>query len=186
MTNHETLLGALVRFTLERKLVVVIGVGLMLLASAIQAPVGRAAELIPALTHAARFDTKLLAERGLDAREIEVAVLGNDPIEASVPGEIRTGRDFYDYEAKYHDDDTQLLIPAELPEATDQRIRQLAVEAFRVLKCWGMARVDFFVERDSGVVYVNELNTLPGFTEGSMYPRLWEASGISLPHLVDR
>ena len=101
-------------------------------------------------------------------------------------GEIISENDFYDYEAKYISDDTQLIIPAALPEALADEIRAMALSAFRVLKCWGMARVDFFVEHDGGRVWLNELNTLPGFTEGSMYPRLWDASGISLPHLVDR
>jgi D-alanine-D-alanine ligase len=97
-----------------------------------------------------------------------------------------SANEFYDYEAKYASDDTRLVIPAPLPEPVAERMRELAITSFQVLKCWGMARVDFFVEGDGNNVYVNELNTLPGFTEGSMYPRLWEASGIALPAVVDR
>jgi D-alanine-D-alanine ligase len=148
--------------------------------------VGKAAELLPALTHAARFDTKLLAEQALDAREIEVALLGNDPIEASVPGEIRTGRDFYDYEAKYHDSDTELLIPAPLDADQTTEVRRLAVEATQALEGAGLARVDFLLDRTTGQFFINEVNSLPGFTEGSMYPKLWEASGLSYSGLLDR
>ncbi len=148
--------------------------------------VGKSAELIPALTHAARFDTKLLAEQGLDAREIEVALLGNDPIEASVPGEIRTRREFYDYEAKYHDNDTELLIPAPLDNEQTAEVRRLAIEATLALEGAGLARVDFLLDRISGQFFVNEVNSLPGFTEGSMYPKLWEASGLSYSALLDR
>jgi D-alanine-D-alanine ligase len=143
-------------------------------------------ELIPALRDAARYDTKILVERGLDAREIEVALLGNDPFEASVPGEIRTAREFYDYEAKYADESTDLLVPAPLSEAQTQRVRGLAVDAMRVLEGEGLARVDFLFERATEEFFVNEVNSLPGFTEVSMYPRLWEASGLPYPALLDR
>ncbi len=148
--------------------------------------VGKAAELLPALHHAARFDTKLLAERGVDAREIEVALLGNEPIEASVPGEIRTRHDFYDYEAKYHDDDTELLIPAPLDADQTAEVRRLAIEATRTLEGSGLARVDFLLDRESDQFYINEVNSLPGFTDGSMYPKLWEATGLSYAALLDR
>jgi D-alanine-D-alanine ligase len=143
-------------------------------------------ELIPALREAARYDTKILVERGLDAREIEVALLGNDPVEASVPGEIRTGHEFYDYEAKYADETIDLLVPAPLSEVQTQRVRRLAIEAMQVLEGAGLARVDFLLERETGEFFVNEVNSLPGFTEVSMYPRLWDASGLPYPALLDR
>jgi D-alanine-D-alanine ligase len=143
-------------------------------------------ELLPALREAARYDEKLLVERAVDAREIEVAVLGDQHPEASVPGEIRPKREFYDYEAKYVDEDTELLVPAPLDEAQTALVRRLALEAYRAVEGAGMARVDFFLERPTGDFYVNELNTLPGFTDVSMYPRLWEASGLPYPALLDR
>jgi len=142
--------------------------------------------LAGALLEAARYDTKVLVETAIDAREIEVAVLGNDRLEASVPGEIRTGHAFYDYEAKYVDEDTQLLVPAPIDEELARRLRELAIRATRVLEGAGLARVDFLVERGTDRIYLNELNSLPGFTEVSMYPRLWEASGLPYPALLDR
>ena len=144
------------------------------------------AELENSIRNAARYDNDVLAEPAVTAREIECAVLGGHDPEASVLGEIISPGEFYDYQAKYASDETQLLIPAELPSERTDEIRALALRAFRALKCWGMARVDFFVERESERVWLNELNTHPGFTDGSMYPRLWEASGIALPDLVDR
>ncbi|MFQ5513520.1 MAG: D-alanine--D-alanine ligase family protein [Myxococcota bacterium] len=148
--------------------------------------VSRRDELRDALQHAARFDHHVLAEPAVDARELECAVLGGERPEASLLGEILSPNEFYDYAAKYVSDETRLVIPAPLDPAASERLRALALEAFSALKCWGMARVDFFVTREGGEVFVNELNTLPGFTDGSMYPRLWEASGIALPELVDR
>lgn len=140
-----------------------------------------------ALADAARYDTKVLVEQAVDAREIEVAVLGNESPEASVAGEIAMGHEFYDYEAKYADDEgTDLLIPADLPEEESERIRAMAIEAFRVLDGEGLARVDFMIDRGTGELFINELNSLPGFTEGSMYPKLWEASGLPFPALLDR
>lgn len=144
------------------------------------------AQLLPALRDAARYDTKILVERAVDAREIEVALLGNDPIEASVPGEIRTRRRFYDYEAKYLDEDTELLVPAPLDDAQTRHVQRLAVEAVQALEGAGLARVDFLMDRHSGQFYVNEVNSIPGFTENSMFPRLWEASGVPYPALLDR
>lgn len=148
--------------------------------------VARAGELAAALREAARYDAKILVERAVDAREIEVAVLGNEAPEASVPGEIVPHAEFYDYEAKYVKEGTELLVPAPLEEAQSARIRELAVQAFRVLEGAGIARVDFFLERETGALLLNEVNSLPGFTEISMYPRLWQASGLSYPALLDR
>jgi D-alanine-D-alanine ligase len=144
-------------------------------------------ELEDALRDAARFDTKVLVEKSIDAREIEVAVIGNRTPEASVPGEIRMSHEFYDYEAKYADDEgTELLIPADVDESEIERMRAMAVEAYRTLDAEGLARVDFLLDRGTGDLYINELNSLPGFTESSMFPRLWEATGLPYPALVDR
>jgi D-alanine-D-alanine ligase len=144
-------------------------------------------ELRPAIAEAARHDRKILVERAApDCREIEVSVLGNDDPIASVPGEIVPHREFYDYRAKYLEEGTQLIIPARLPASTAERVRELAIAAFKAIDCAGMARVDFFVSRDGRAVWVNEINTIPGFTPISMYPKLWEASGIPFPELVDR
>jgi D-alanine-D-alanine ligase len=142
--------------------------------------------LLPALRDAARYDVKILCEQGIDAREIEVALLGRDPIEASVPGEIRTGHDFYDYEAKYVDEDTELLVPAPLEPEQTERARELAVRAMAALEGEGLGRADFLLDRDTGDFWINEVNSLPGFTEMSMYPRLWEATGLPYPALLDR
>ncbi len=150
------------------------------------ARVERREELLPKLREAARYDTKVLCETAIEAREIEVALLGTDPIEASVPGEIRTHRDFYDYVAKYVDEGTELLIPAPLDPEQTREARRLAVAAMEALEGEGIGRADFLFEEASGRFYLNELNSLPGFTEGSMYPRLWEASGLSYPDLLDR
>jgi D-alanine-D-alanine ligase len=143
-------------------------------------------ELDAALAEAARYDDKILVECAVDARELEVALLGNDPIEASVPGEIRTGHTFYDYEAKYVDDDTELLVPAPVSEEQSAALQRLAIAAVEVVEGRGLARVDFLMDRESGEIFVNEVNSLPGFTAGSMYPRLWEASGVPYPTLIDR
>jgi len=142
--------------------------------------------LLRALEEAARYDTKILVEAAIDAREIEVALLGGERLEASVPGEIRTRHEFYDYEAKYVDEDTELLVPAELDEEQTREVQRLAVRAGEVLDCEGLGRVDFLMERASGAFLVNEVNSLPGFTESSMFPRLWEASGLPYPALLDR
>ena len=143
-------------------------------------------ELMPALRDAARYDTKILAERAVDAREIEVALLGTDPIEASVPGEIRTERRFYDYEAKYLDETTELLVPAPLDEAQTRELQEIAIAAVRALEGEALARVDFLMDRETGEIFINEVNSIPGFTESSMYPRLWEATGVGYPALLDR
>ncbi len=143
-------------------------------------------QLADGLRQAARYDEKVMVERAVNAREIEVGVLGNDRPEASVVGEIVPKREFYDYESKYVDDDTDLLVPAPIPDAVAEQARALALRAFRALEGAGMARVDFFLDRDTGELWMNELNSLPGFTEVSMYPRLWQASGLGYPALLDR
>jgi D-alanine-D-alanine ligase len=145
-----------------------------------------AAEWAAARTEALRYDGKLLAEEFIKGREIEVAVLGNDEPQASVPGEIMPRHEFYSYEAKYLDENGAVLrIPAELSPAKADQIRQLAVKSFRILECAGMARIDFFV-CDDGRIYVNEINTIPGFTKISMYPKLWEATGLPYGELLER
>lgn len=150
--------------------------------------VSRASELRRALSHAFRYDTTVVVERGVEAREIECSVLGGGTrTEASVPGEIRPNADFYSYKAKYLDPDgARLMIPAELSRARAREVRDLAVRTFRVLDCHGMARVDFLLDRRTGKLWFNEVNTIPGFTAISMYPKLWGASGLSFPRLVDR
>jgi D-alanine-D-alanine ligase len=146
-----------------------------------------APDLKAAIDLAGEYDRKIVIEAAVpNAREIEVAVLGNDQPEASVPGEIIPSREFYDYEAKYLDDDSRLVIPAELPEKVAAEVRRLAVEVFLALDCAGMARVDFLMNGRSGKLYVNEINTIPGFTTISMYSKMWAASGISYPQLLDR
>lgn len=148
--------------------------------------VKRAEELPAALQLASAYDRRLLVEQGLDCRELECSVLGNDQPEVSIVGEIVPHREFYDYEAKYGEAQSDLLIPAPIPPDLAERLRQIALAAFQAVDAAGLARVDFFVERASGTPYVNEINTLPGFTAVSMYPKLWEASGVSYPDLIDR
>jgi D-alanine-D-alanine ligase len=143
-------------------------------------------ELPTALDLAAEFGQKIIVERGLDAREIELAVLGNDSPRASIPGEIVPHREFYDYAAKYLEDGTKLVIPAELSAAQIKKFQDYAVHAFQALDCAGMARMDFFLERRTNKIYLNEINTIPGFTSISMYPKLWEATGIPYRELIDR
>jgi D-alanine-D-alanine ligase len=143
-------------------------------------------ELPAALDLAAEFAQKIVVERNIRGREIEVSVLGNDEPQASVPGEIIPHREFYDYTAKYLEEGTRLEIPAKLSPAQVRRFQEYAARAFRCLECRGMARVDFFLERPSGRIYLNEINTIPGFTSISMYPKLWEASGIPYRELIDR
>jgi D-alanine-D-alanine ligase len=143
-------------------------------------------ELAAALDDAARYDVKLLIESAVEGRELECGVLGNDEPEASIVGEVVPGHEFYDYEDKYFDDVVRLMIPAELPASTAEEVRAIAVRAFRAVDAAGMARVDFFLERSTGKVLLNEINTIPGFTRMSMYPRLWEASGVPFPRLCDR
>lgn len=144
------------------------------------------AELEEAVDFALRFADVVLIEQGIEARELECAVLGYPTLEASVVGEIIPGREFYDYEDKYLTDGAQLLAPAPIDEATAERVRHHAMRAFEAIEGSGMARVDFFLDRKSGELYVNEINSLPGFTAISMYPRLWGLTGLPLAELVDR
>jgi D-alanine-D-alanine ligase len=143
------------------------------------------AELASACATAAAYDEWIVVEQGVTAREIEVAVLGNAEPRASLPGEIRPTHDFYDYEDKYLSGEADCVIPADLPDEVIERIRRLAVDAFTILRAEGMARVDFFYVDATGEIMLNEINTIPGFTPISMYPKMWEASGLSYPELID-
>ncbi|MDT8307713.1 MAG: D-alanine--D-alanine ligase family protein [Anaerolineae bacterium] len=143
-------------------------------------------ELLAGIDEAARYDRRIIVEKGISARELEVSVLGNDAPIASVVGEVRPRRAFYDYVAKYVADDSELLIPAPLPPETAEAARALALKVFVAIDCAGLGRVDLLLDRESGELYVNEINTIPGFTRISMYPKLWEASGIGYPELLDR
>jgi len=148
-------------------------------------------ELPAAMDEAARFDRKIVIEQGVGgakgkAREIECAVLGNDEPMASIAGEIVPIKEFYDYDAKYLDEGSELIIPAKLPKAKQKEVQRLAVQAFQAVDCSGLARVDFLMDPRTGKMFVNEINTMPGFTSISMYPKLWGASGIAYPELIDR
>ncbi len=146
-----------------------------------------ATELRDAIALAAEFDRKIVVEAAVpNAREIECGVLGNDEPEASVPGEIIPSREFYDYEAKYLDEGSRTVIPADLTKKQSEEVRKLAVAAFQAVDCAGLARVDFLLARDTGILYLNEVNTIPGFTTISMYSKLWEASGVPYAKLLDR
>jgi len=146
----------------------------------------KASELAAAIDHAAEFDQKILVEQAVAGREIEVSVLGNEAPVASIPGEVIPAREFYDYAAKYLEDSTRFVVPAKLTTRQVRRFQELAVAAFRATECAGMARVDFLLERRTGKIYLNEINSIPGFTAISMYPKLWEASGLTYPALLDR
>jgi D-alanine-D-alanine ligase len=143
-------------------------------------------DLVETLMEAAQYDRRVVVQKGLNVREIEVSVLGNDEPEASVCGEIIPAAEFYSYDAKYHDDRSKTIIPADITDEISAKIRSLAIKAYKVCDLAGLARVDFFLEKDSNEIYLNELNTMPGFTQISMYPMLWEASGVSNEALVDR
>ena len=148
-------------------------------------------ELGPAIDEAAKYDRKIVIEEGVGgkkhkAREIECAVLGNDHPEASVAGEIVPSAEFYDYSAKYLDEGSQLIIPAKLSKSEMKKVQQLAIAAFRAVDCSGLSRVDFLMDAKSRKIYLNEINTMPGFTSISMYPKLWAASGVSYPDLIER
>ncbi len=144
------------------------------------------AELLAGLREAARYDRRILIERGVAAREIEISVLGNDEPQASVPGEILPSQEFYTYESKYEDAASDLLIPAPLAPDLAAELQQVALRAYKAIDGTGMARVDFLLDRESGRYYLNEVNTIPGFTQISMYPKLWQASGLSYTALIDR
>jgi len=148
--------------------------------------VHNAPELAPALDLAARYDRKILVEKAVIGREIECSVLGNERPEASVPGEIIPVNEFYDYEAKYLKKGSRAIIPAKLTRSQTKRVRELAVGAFQAIDCAGMARVDFLLDGKTGKIFVNEINTIPGFTPISMYPKLWEATGVPYAQLLDR
>ncbi len=154
--------------------------------------VHNAKELGPAMNEAASYDRKIIVEQGVGgkrgkAREIECSVLGNDAAEASLPGEVVPGKEFYDYAAKYLDEGSELIIPAKLTKAQTRQVQSLAVGAFKAVDCSGLARVDFLMEPGArGKIYVNEINTMPGFTSISMYPKLWAATGVRYPELLDR
>lgn len=143
-------------------------------------------EMLEALTLAAHYDRKIIVEQGVDGREIELAVLGNEDPMVSIAGEVKPAGEFYDFEAKYVDDTAELIIPAQLDQQLLGYMQELSIAAFQALDLAGMARVDFFIERGTDHVFLNEVNTLPGFTSISMYPMLWAASGVPLEQLVDR
>ncbi|MGB7758818.1 MAG: D-alanine--D-alanine ligase family protein [Bryobacteraceae bacterium] len=145
-----------------------------------------ARELEAAFALAAEYDRKVIVERGIAGRELECAVLGNQEPAASVPCEILPSREFYDYDDKYTLDLARAQVPAELPPQTTDKLRRLAVDCYRAVECEGMARVDFLLENSTGKLYINEINTIPGFTSISMYPKMWEHSGLPFPALLDR
>ncbi|MFT8315245.1 MAG: D-alanine--D-alanine ligase family protein [Clostridium sp.] len=141
-------------------------------------------ELIDGIEEALKYDRKVLVEKAINAREVEVAVLGNDKPKAGVPGEILPAKEFYDYEAKYEDVESKLLIPADMNDAELEEIKKLAVKIYTALDCAGMARVDFLVDKVTSEIYLNEVNTIPGFTKISMYPKMWEAAGKAYKDLI--
>lgn len=144
-------------------------------------------ELIRGLKDACKYDRKVMIEENINCREFECAVLGNNDPVASGVGEIIPSREFYDYEAKYFDDGKSVLvIPAQLPDSKIEEFREAAVKAYKALDCCGMARVDFFLDKETDKIYINELNTIPGFTKISMYPKLWDAAGVSYSNLIDK
>jgi D-alanine-D-alanine ligase len=142
-------------------------------------------ELEKALDEAASYDRRIIVETGVTAREVECAVLGNDNPQASIVGEITFNSDFYDYETKYTDGRSQMVIPAPIPETVARQIQEMAIKAFLAVDGAGLGRVDFFYVESTGEILINEINTLPGFTAFSMYPQLWKASGVAFPNLVD-
>ena len=143
-------------------------------------------ELLKGIEEALKYDTRIVLEQGIDAREIEVAVLGNDEVKASIAGEIKPGKDFYDYEDKYINGVSVCEIPANISEENMENIRKMAVEAFKGIDGKGLSRVDFFIDKNSGEIFINEINTLPGFTSISMYPKMWDATGLPYSQLIDK
>ena len=142
-------------------------------------------ELLSGIDEALKFDSRIVLEQGINAREIEVAVLGNDEVEASIAGEIKPGKDFYDYEDKYINGASTYDIPANINDKDMEDIRRMAIEAFKGIDGKGLSRVDFFIDKNSGEIFINEINTLPGFTNISMYPKMWEATGLEYSGLID-
>jgi len=142
-------------------------------------------ETAAGILEAARFDRRILIEKGINAREIELSVIGNQSPRVSIPGEIRPTAEFYSYEAKYHDDSSELLIPAPITEEQAEVLQNLSLKAYQAIDCEGMARVDFLMDKDTDEFFLNEVNTIPGFTPISMYPKLWEASGLAYSDLID-
>lgn len=143
-------------------------------------------ELLAGIKEALIYDSRIVLEQGIDAREIEVAVLGNDEVEASIAGEIKPAKEFYDYEDKYINGASTYDIPANINEDDMKNIRSMAIKAFKALDGRGLSRVDFFIDKNSGKIFINEINTLPGFTNISMYPKMWEATGLSYSNLIDK
>lgn len=143
-------------------------------------------ELEKAIEYAGKFDTKILIEQGINGKEVECAVLGNEEVIASVVGEISSAEEFYSYDAKYKNAESKTYIPAHIPDKISEKIRELAIKAFKSVDGKGLSRVDFFVENETNEIYINEINTMPGFTSISMYPKLFEASGISYKELLDK
>ncbi len=142
-------------------------------------------ELLSGINEALKFDARIVLEQGIDAREIEVAVLGNNEVKASIAGEIKPAKDFYDYEDKYINGSSTYDIPANINETDMENIRKMAIEAFKSIDGKGLSRVDFFIDKNSGEIFINEINTLPGFTNISMYPKMWEATGLNYSSLID-
>ncbi len=175
---------------LEKKIIQELGLPLFVKPANLGSSVGiskvkNRKELSPAVKLAFRYGQKILVEKAIKGREIECSVLGNERPRASLPGEVIPHREFYDYADKYLEGKTRFLIPAELPPDLNKRFQELAVASFQAIDGCGMARVDFFLEQGTQNIYINEINTIPGFTEISMYPRLWEVSGVSFSRLLD-
>ena len=143
-------------------------------------------ELLKGIEEALKYDSRIVLEQGIDAREIEVAVLGNEDVKASIAGEIKPAKDFYDYEDKYINGASTYDIPAKISESQMDDIRKMAIKAFKALDGKGLSRVDFFIDKNSGEIFINEINTLPGFTNISMYPKMWEATGLEYSKLIDK
>ena len=143
-------------------------------------------ELLVGIEEALKYDSRIVLEKGINAREIEVAVIGNEEVKASIAGEIKPAKDFYDYEDKYINGTSTYDIPANIKAEDMEDIRRMAIEAFKGIDGKGLSRVDFFIDKDSGEIFINEINTLPGFTNISMYPKMWEATGLEYSKLIDR
>jgi len=143
-------------------------------------------ELEKAIQYASKYDKKIIIEQGIHGRELECAVLGNGEVKASKIGEILSAEEFYDFESKYHNQESKTILPKDLPEEVTQEIRKQAIKAFKAVDGKGLSRVDFFLENETNEIIINEINTMPGFTNISMYPKLWEESGITYEELLDK